>query len=143
MGLDATVYRNLDSLPLHLRERVVRYPGSGELDWRDFADDKILDSANLQACHERIGNIAAVAFIEEEIATLFGNRESWLSTRVVYSGSHTGDFIPFSEIDQLEQEVNQLEALSTASRGPELSDFIAQMRNLVAAAKRERNAIVF
>ena len=108
-----------------------------------FADDKTFDSTKLQAWHERIGNIATVAFLEEEIATLFGNQESLLSTKVVYSGSHTGDFIPFSETHQLEQEVNQLEARSAETRSLELTTFIGQMRRLIVAASREHNAIVF
>jgi hypothetical protein len=102
-----------------------------------FADDKTFDSTKLQAWHERIGNIATVAFLEEE------NQESLLSTKVVYSGSHAGDFIPFSETPQLEQEVNQLEARSAETRSPELTTFSGQMRRLIAAASREHNAMVF
>jgi len=84
-----------------------------------------------------------VAFIREEVAKAFGNQESLLSKKVVYSGSHAGDHIPFSQIADLGREVDELENRTNASRSPELATFIAQMRNLIAAANREGNGIVF
>lgn len=143
MGLDASVYWNLKKLPEHLRERVTVDAESGEIGFRDFADYRVFGLSKLKAWHERIGNIAMVAFLREEIAKAFGNQESLLSKRVVYNGIHAGDCIPFSQIELLGREVAELEKITATSRSPELTNFIAQMRNLIAAANREGNAIVF
>ena len=144
MSLDATVYRNLKNLPEYLRERVVTInPESGETDLRDISDYRTFGSSKLKAWHERIGNIAMVAFLREEIGKAFGHHESLLSKKVVYNGVHAGDCIPFSQIELLGREIDELEKITGASRSPELTNFITQMRNLIAAANREGNAIVF
>jgi len=70
--------------------------------------------------------------------------ESQLRERVVVdsaSGSHAGDQLLFSQIHVLSQEIDELEKMTAASRSPELTHFISQMRNLVAAANREGNGI--
>jgi hypothetical protein len=143
MGLDATVYRSLKNLPAHLRDRVICDPESGEVSLTDPKDDRIFESSQFEAWHERIGNIALVSLIREEIAKAFGNHESLLSKKVVYSGSHCGDHIPFSEISVLSREIDELERITGASRSPELATFIGQMRKLIAAANREGTGIVF
>ncbi len=143
MGLDATVYRNRKNLPAHLRDKVTSDAESGAINVRDAADDRLFNSSQLEACHERIGNIAFVAFIREEIAKAFGHQESLLSRKVVYSGSHAGDFIAFSEIDQLKHEIDELDKITSSSRSAELVTFIEQMRKLILAAIREENGIVF
>jgi hypothetical protein len=143
MGLHATVYRNLKNLPAHLRERViVLEPDSGELDWRDHEDERIFGSDKLEACSEYIGNIAFAALIREEIAQAFGHQESLLSTRVVYSGSHAGDWIAFSDLGKLKEEVDALDR-QAAPKSPALAHFIAQMRSLIAGANREGTGICF
>jgi len=101
MGLDATVYRNRKNLAPELREKVSRDPETGAFYFPDAADERLFGPSQLEAWHERIGNIALVAFIREEIARAFGHQNSLLSKKVVYSGSHSGDCIPFSEIAQL------------------------------------------
>lgn len=143
MGLDATVYRNRKNLPTHLRERVTSDPESAEIHFRDAAEVRLFDSSQLEAWHERIGNIALVAFIREEIAKAFGQQESLLSRTVVYSGSHAGDCIAFSKINQLSHEIDELERMTVSSRSAELTAFIEQMRKLIAAENREGNGIVF
>jgi hypothetical protein len=143
MGLDATVYRNRKNLPAHLREKVTPDAESGAINIRNPADDRLFDSSQLEACHERIGNIALVAFIREEIVIALGHQESLLLRKVVYSGTHAGDSIPFSEIYQLSREIDELESITTSSRSAELTAFLEQMRKLIAAAIREGNGIVF
>ena len=143
MGLDATVYRNRKNLPAHLQERVTSDPESGEIYFRDAADIRLFDSSQINAWHEHIGNIAFIAHIRKEIAKAFGHQENLLSRKVVYSGSHAGDCIPLSEIDELSREIDELERNTMSSRSPELTTFIEQMRKLVAAAIREENGIVF
>lgn len=144
MSLDAIVYRNLKNLPEYLRERVVTVnPESGETDPRDISDYRTFGSSRLKAWHEHIGNIAMVAFLREEIGKAFGNQESLLSKRVVYNGVHAGDCIPFSQIELLGREIEELERITSLTRSPELTNFITQMRNLIAAANREGNGIVF
>ncbi len=143
MGLDTTVYRNLANLPAYLRERVTVEPGSGEVYLRDAREYGLFDLPKTKAWHEYLGNIALVAFIRNEIAKAFGNQDSLLSKKVVYNGIHGGDHIPFSQINLLSDEISELEKITRDSRSPELSNFIAQMRNLIAAANREGNGIVF
>jgi hypothetical protein len=143
MGLDATVYRSLTNLPVDLRERVIRNPESGEIIPRDQEDSRLFDSLQFEAWHERIGNISLVASLREEIARTFGDSENLLSKKVLYSGSHTGDYIAFSEVDALSLEIEKLEKLAGTTCSSELTTFIGQMRKLIAAANREGNGIVF
>ena len=84
MGLDATVCRNPNNPPHHFRESVFVDSASGLPELRDAADDRILGKAKLKARHERIGNIATVRFLREEIARAFGGRERLFSRNVVY-----------------------------------------------------------
>jgi hypothetical protein len=133
----------LKNLPAHLREKVTTDPGSGALYFRNAADYRLHPLSELEACDEHIGNIALVAFIREEIAKAFGHQDSLLSRKVVYNGTHAGDSIPFSEIDQLSHEIDELEKMTTPSQSAELVKFIEQMRNLTVAAIREGNGIVF
>lgn len=144
MGLDAHVCRNPRNLPVYLQNwPLVREEGSGELsfanpnDWNEEIHQAFI------ACHHHIGNIALVRFLREEIAAAFGNETSLLFTKVVYNGIHGGDFIPLSAITDLSAELDELERLTQGSRPPELDCFLVQMRELVAAALREENGIVF
>ena len=93
---------------------------------RDPADDRICGKRKLAARHDRIGNIAMVAFLRKEIARVFRDRESLLAKKVVYNGSHAGGHLRFPEI---------------SPRWP--GDRRIGMRNLIVAANREGHSMVF
>jgi hypothetical protein len=143
LGLDAHVYRNRKHLPPGLRELHLNYiPESGEL---FFEDDAVTDRNwdVIFAIHRRIGNIDLVAHLREEIVQVFGHAESLLSRKVVYSGSHAGDWIPRSENDQLERELEFLSVHPKVGQSKFLPQFIKTMRELLEVARREDNPINF
>jgi hypothetical protein len=143
MGLDARVYLNPKHLPADLLAlSPVAHPESGEF---TFGDDETTDRnhARTLAIRRRIGNIAFVAEIRHEVTLAFGHGNSLVSTKVVYSGSHAGDWIAYPEIGRLADEIEFLERKTRGRRSESLDEFISKMRELIAAAQREENAIVF
>ena len=91
-----------------------------------------------------IGNIALVAFLREEIGR-WPDRFPMVLSRVVFSGTHCGDFIPADEVSQLVPEVEALAALHCPDPQDEefLRVFERQMNELVAGALRVSKPIAF
>jgi len=136
MALNAFVYRNIASLPPEVRERVrVIDSSTGDLDW---TDDRDLPA--LKRCDIRIGNIAQVALLREEVARRIGNA-SVLVTRFLYDGTHCGDGVAKEDIPELKRECEALAGDKGAP--PDLLVFVRQLRELTSAAEEEGNAILF
>jgi hypothetical protein len=92
----------------------------------------------------RIGNIALVAALRAELGR-WPERFSVTLSRVIYDGTHSGDFVPPAQVLLLAPEV---EALATVRcPDPEMEQsmrgFEAQMRELVAATLRMGKPLVF
>ena len=92
MGLDAVVYRNKKHLQLGPHKEIAQLiPDTGEV---YFENDEISRRLReqLQAAHFRLGNITEIAELRDEVIRLAGPN-SMLYKRVLYSGSHSGDFV--------------------------------------------------
>src|SRR2546426_585254 len=97
MGLDAAVYRRLEELPFTKDDlRFVEVdPRTGQVDFEDAALFRAW-SDKVKVVQKRIGNIAMVNRLKAELERIFGDSspETLLISKVLYSGTHSGDVIP-------------------------------------------------
>lgn len=87
MGLDAVVYRNKEHLQLgHDEERARVIPETGEV---YFEDDKLARKYDheLKAVAHRLGNIALVTTLRDEVSQLIG-QESSLERKLLSQRRH-------------------------------------------------------
>jgi hypothetical protein len=158
MSLDATVYCDcyergrLRTAPLpqwnvHVDESGARSSHTGSLE-----EDLAFDQWNLRACehedgvllHHRLGNIARVGLVREALS---GHRESFpiILGKVVYNGSHCGDFLTVEQVESLRSEVERLADVRPNDKRQArcLRDFGEQLKELVAASLQLRKPIAF
>jgi len=139
MGLDAVVYRNIESLPESLREQVkVVDHQTGEL---EVASGPRL-TETLLAADVRIGNISGVAWLREQIESRWPEKCSLILNLVLYSSTHSGDFITLDQVGQIKLEIAGIDCADD-SIPPRLAAFFEQMTELVNAAECEGNPIAF
>lgn len=147
MGLDAVVYRSKANLPFDADAiGVVVDKGTGEC---YLADSKLEPSFEREfprksriAVEKRIGNIALVAALREDAGKILDVRSITLS-KVLYSGTHCGDSIPLDLTSALEDELLRLRRYAEQNDVDHLKQFANDMLDLVGAARREGNPIVF
>lgn len=126
MGLDAVVYlRSANARDSRLL--------------KDNQADSFLNET--PAIHKRLGNASMIAWIADEILPLVGN-DSVLFSRVLYSGSHSGDSVRLEELNRLESEIRVLRE-SPLGRSSELETFLEAMSDLIMRAREEGTPIVF
>jgi hypothetical protein len=92
----------------------------------------------------RIGNIALVAELRAALQAT-PERFPMLLSRVLYNGTHCGDFIPTAEVPKLCREVEGLAGCRCAEPQMEqfMREFEGQMRQLVGASLAVGKPIVF
>lgn len=139
MGLDAVVYKNIKHLDLGSDEGAARIiPNTGEV----YFDNDILSrkyEGQRHAAEHRVGNIAEVSALREEVMRLAGPASIILQT-VLYSGTHSGDFVPVNSMRTLSLELNLIKSAATS---PGLQRFAGSLETLIGAAENEGNPIVF
>jgi len=142
MGLDAVVYKNREVVDLgrHASQALV-VPETGEIYFDEQQFYRDYPKGHFEAVRFRIGNVAAVAELLDEVRKLAGSN-SFIETRVLFSGSHSGDTIATRELAPLAREV---EALSdpNLSKSPGLEELLRQLKGLIQAAQTHGNPIVF
>ena len=142
MGLDAGVYKNLRDVPEELRKQVrLDDAVTGEINYVDDLWQPGHTRKDLFAIDIRIGNVWTVADLRYEVETRMPGK-SVIMNAVIYSGSHAGDFVPFDQLDKLEEEVKFLKAYPEPLPS-NLQEFLNEMTMLIDAARREQNPIVF
>lgn len=140
MGLDAVVYRNATNLHLGADEKLARrIPETGEV---YFEDDEISRKylPHRHAVEHRLENVSAVAELRDEVTRLVGPT-SMTVQRILYSGTHSGDAIPVSELPELAAELDSIRQCGRGS--PHLHQFMRALKELIQAANDEGNPIVF
>ena len=119
MGLDAVVYKNREVVDLgrHASEALVE-PETGEIYFDEQQSYRDYPKGYFEAVRFRIGNVAAVAELLDEVRKLAGSN-SFIETRVLFSGSHSGDTIATGEFSPLAREVEALSGpnLTKCTRG--------------------------
>ena len=159
MGLDATVYcdcfekGDLKTAPNPKWEVFVTPEGDRATTAPDLKTQMAFDQWSWsQACvHERgvlidnrIGNISLVAFLREMLKRT-PDKFPIMLTKVVYSGTHCGDFLSVQEVEALQSEVSHLSQVHGDNEEDEcfLRDFQEQIHELVECALRVNKPIVF
>ncbi len=101
MGLAAAVFRNLKNLTLSGSEGAIAVdPLTKEVYFVDDEVGKQYPDAFFRSTERRLGNVASVGHILAEISES-SNPEGILRTKVLKSFSHSGDVIPFEELEVL------------------------------------------
>jgi hypothetical protein len=144
MGLDAVVYKNWKNLDLELNAESFHVDETtGEVYWDDAFEGQRPPSSTFTALHKRLGNIATVSHLREEVAHVLGNTTGILQTRFLYNGEHCGDVVGLEMLDKLVQEITFLKGKTDGSRSPYLATFLDNVTELIQAARLEQNPIVF
>jgi hypothetical protein len=140
MGLDAVVYRNKVHLKLGADEKDAQVvPQTGEVYFERDALSRAR-GPQLRAIAHRIGNIAEISALREEVARLTGP-SGFIVTKIVYSGTHSGDTISVESLSSLSAELTVLRGATHLSS--ELRGFISSLEELIRVAQAESNPIVF
>jgi hypothetical protein len=159
MGLDAVVYCDcwergaIRRLPepqwqIYIDEQY----GSRDASTNSSSADIEFDRWNRWACehengillHHRLGNIALIGFVHEQLERA-PEKFSFLLSRVVYSGIHSGDVIAVAELPQVEVELPALADVHCELGDDEalLRCFEHQMHELARAARQVSKPICF
>ena len=161
MALDACVYCNCyetgnAKTPPPQPDLVYVDPISGEVsllceaegadedrffEWRSSACEH---APSGQLVSHRLGNIALIGFLRgrfEETPERFPT----LLSKVVYNGTHLGDTLTLSDVEQLATEMSAVHALHSSDDSDEalLRQFERQMLELIRAARSVSKPIVF
>lgn len=140
MGLDAFVFLNKQHLPFDADALGAEFDAeTGEYFFYDVELDRKYSRQARTACYKRIGNINAVAQLRAEARLVLGE-ESIVLSRVLYSGTHSGDTLKVELIPTLERELPRLQS---ATSSLEMLEFIRNLEELARVAKVEGNPIVF
>jgi hypothetical protein len=146
MGLDAAVYRRFEDLPFTKEDLrfVAVDPRTGQVDFED-ADLFRAWGDKIKVVEKRIGNIALVNLLKTELEKILGESSSGtlLISRVLYSGTHSGDIISKEDLGSLKHEMALVRGFAGRQMSSELENFLASMEELVAASERHGNPIVF
>jgi hypothetical protein len=159
MGLDARVYCNcyeagkLRTAPP--KPELVYVEGCGALACRDEGDDEIyfeFERWRAQSCehpggvlvHHRIGNMALVGLLRQELK-MYETVFPLILGKVLYSGTHGGDWIEVGTIARMRNEVAELSQVHCHNRDNELylRDFERQMSELIECSSSANKPIAF
>jgi hypothetical protein len=89
---------------------------------------------------KRLGNITAIAYVRGFLENNSSHGFKLLLERVVYSGSHSGDWVAASDVPQLLTEVRRLQGLTD---DPIILQFTNDVVELAEASIATGNPIVF
>ena len=143
MGLTARVYTNKNKLLSEIQSSETHVDDeTGEI----FFDDptRAPPESELVALEKRLGNVALIHSLAEEIRSVVPTKsESFLLDRVLYNGSHSGDFIQVTELDALRREIISVVDLTEGHGTKELGRFLEDLSELTRMSEEQRNPIVF
>jgi len=143
MSLNALVYRSRAALDIDVeRLGAVKDERTGEYYFPSPEHDGKFPREAFIAREFWIGNVSSVAGLRHELFAITGKDDSILQTKCLYSGSHSGDVIEIEQMPALEFEIRDL-LQHQLSRSSKLPFFLSGMQQLIEAAKKENNPIVF
>lgn len=144
MGLNAVVYVNRKRLSLNQEDN-----SSAKMDEQTgevyFDDPNLMDKypANMfTAIHKRLGNANMIAEIVDKLSTIL-SKDSILLSKILYSGSHSGDTISIDSLNKLGLEINFVRERIPKDRSPLLDVFFNDITELIEMARMQGNPIVF
>jgi hypothetical protein len=158
MGLDAVVHCDcfergrLRTPPrpewgVRVDEECGRSPTTSHLD-----EQMAFDAWNSTACehedglllHHRLGNIALIALLRM-LLNPHADRLPVIVKKIIYSGTHAGDFLSLEAVEQLALEIEFLAGVHDEDRRNEkfIRHFERQLRELVDCSRKVGKPIVF
>lgn len=141
MGLDAIVYRKSSDIRQVIGDRKIDgVTGEPCLDETDNEPELMTKCISIE---KRLGNAASIGEIHG-LLTQWGrlNEDGVLLKRVLSSASHSGDFVPLSDLDPLLDELLKVRN-GHLYKQPIIREFIDDMLILCNTSKEENNPIVF
>jgi hypothetical protein len=155
MGLDASVHCNCvkeGKAPPHPFPQLLAFDETGEPTLKSDGDIDLKlwlkhDKWYRDSCphsgylvEKHLGNIALVAYVRGFLEDNSPNSFPLLLERVVYSGTHSGDWVAASEVPQLLTETRRLQGLTS---DPVIIQFTNDVIELAEASIATGNPIVF
>lgn len=115
-----------------------------DLAWDEWRERRACMHGGGILLHHRLGNISLVGLLRAELQHE-AERFPILTKKVVYSGSHAGDFIPVEALLALQQELESLRTFRCSTRKATgfMSGFREQMSELAATALSVGKPIAF
>ena len=139
MGLNAVVYRNRENLPPEIAALPLRTdPLTGE---SYPPDDAHMPSSKTERVHKRLGNIAQIAHLRKVLSPRMDI--PLVLSSVLQDGSHCGDVIPVAQLPELQKELSLISSSPDLREDEDVSIFVESLNELLQAALREQNPIVF
>lgn len=159
MGLDASVYCNcfetgrLRNPPRADYDVYVSEEGGLECRNTDLDTQMAFDAWRCNdACehedttiiHHYIGNISLVGLLRQELSKQPDDL-SMILTKVIYSGTHCGDFLTIDDIRDLQHEMPRLKNFQCGKADSQsfVDEFYAQLAELIECALTVNKPIVF
>jgi hypothetical protein len=161
MGLDAYVFcdcfekgRLLANAPPGLTlvvepDGYVGHQGSlgsleSELAWDQWRENLACEHTGGVLMHQRLGNIALIGMLRSELQGE-ASRFPILLGKVLYSGSHTGDFLAVNVVPSLKAEIEALAGFKCSKRMAQelMAQFRNQMSGLISASTSVNKPIAF
>ena len=161
MGLDARVYCDC-----YLKGRLLEPPPPGVtlrlepdgslgcerdvdaiqfgLEWDFWREERACQHTGGVLLHQRLGNISLIGLLRAELQRE-ADRFPILLTRVIFSGSHAGDYLTVETIPALRRELELLGDFRCSTREADsfMAQFRAQMLELAATALSVAKPIAF
>ena len=139
MGLNAVVYKNRSNLPAEIAALPLRTdPLTGE---SYPTDDAHIPSSKTERLHKRLGNIAQIAHLRKVLSPQMDI--PLVLSSVLQDGSHCGDVIPVAQLLELQKELSLIRSSPDLCEDEDVSFFVESLNELLQAALREQNPIVF
>ena len=143
MGLEAVVYVHRDKLPPTVMDELPCIDEqTGEVYFEDPEIAKKHPKNTFTAIRKSLGNVAMIGALRGEISRAADNNSILLS-KVLYSGSHSGDIIGVSDLDKLESEIKNVRNNTSKERSSVLERFLKDLTELIMAARAQQLPIVF
>jgi len=142
MGLNAFVYINKSNLADELQDSLfLTDDETGEL-YPTPNDDRTYPAEMFTAAHKRLGNASLIGGLANAVSAIVG-LDSVLMSKVLSSGSHSGDVVTLKDVERLESEINLVRQKTDSFRSADLEKFLNSLLELIEAAKKQGNPIVF
>ena len=94
-----------------------------------------------------LGNVASIGEIRQRLEQFCKNPSieyPMVTSKVIYSGSHSGDFLGTEEVVQLKDEIARLRDIEDiSSDGTQWASFLAKLEDLISGALSVRKPISF
>jgi len=97
-----------------------------------------------------LGNIALIALFRTIVTQLVGHVEDrclLLWSKVIYNGTHTGDYLTAEQVNELDAEIRYLRSCELTGldgeNGQYFQDFLGKLEDLIRTSQQVNKPIAF